>query len=286
MPVIQKFRAEADMVGEWLLAVAHRWKALLTGPALSLVVLVYSLTTTKPIPPRWYVYTMLVGVPVALYMAWRDEYRKLALAGDLASLHEANTRHANEIARLETQLASKDAAVDALRQQNAQLLQNQPRDIPLEQRARIARRLKEGQPSRVIDGKENHIFWPTCIHPLSNAGDTPHLARAFAEILSTSFSPTVDGESPVVSAYSYDDITGVVLMEPIHDVVREEFEEHRQKCIQLVVDAFAAEGIPIARGYSKFRTTEITLVIGRRAAPAPLHGVQVSQPMTEKRVVN
>lgn len=119
MPVLKKIGAEADTFGEWLLAVGRHWRAMLTGPGLSLLLLLYSLRTNKPILPRWYVWTMLVGVPVAFYFAWREEHRKSALSPDLELLYKGN---AQELASLRLQLSRltprglSDSQKDCLRQ--------------------------------------------------------------------------------------------------------------------------------------------------------------------------
>ncbi|HSY50278.1 MAG TPA: hypothetical protein VLC46_15810 [Thermoanaerobaculia bacterium] len=161
-----------------------------------------------------------------------------------------SARQQEEILRLKEELAK-------------QLRDATPRDISPEQRALIAKHLKDNMPT--IRGK---MMGPRRVNvvPLPNPPDAPQFAAAIVSVLSASFDSRMGSpDGPALPyTYSLEDMSGIVLLagESFPDP---EFKEHHKRREQLIVDAFAAGGIEITRRECEFRIRETTLLVGRRA---------------------
>ncbi len=183
-------------IAEFILAVVDHWKGALTSSVLiSVGLTVYQLSTGETLTLKPYLWLLvIVGLPVAVFLAWAEEYRGREKAQNEIDqlrltpvpdgvIYRENIEHRRRITELEKQL--RDAA---------------PRDIPLDQRARIVQRLSADMPT--ING-ENVRPWRVNVVPLSNVTDSNQFARAIIAVLETSFDPEMGGSDSLALAHIY-----------------------------------------------------------------------------------
>src|SRR5579872_3300674 len=85
MPVGRKFAAFADEIAEFLLSVIQHWRGALTGSVvLGVGLTAYQLVTAKPIQLQSYVWAILGGLPIAVFLAWVEQFRR---AEDAVRVH-------------------------------------------------------------------------------------------------------------------------------------------------------------------------------------------------------
>lgn len=79
----------------------HHWLALFAGPVVTVVLLVLDKGLKREIKPKPFVALLLIGIPIAMFLAWRDEYTSAEWRG-------------SDITRLTAQLQDEDARTHAL----------------------------------------------------------------------------------------------------------------------------------------------------------------------------
>jgi len=69
----------------------RHWAGLLSGPTATVILLVWQVFAKTNIPPWVFWLVALTGIPLAGFLAWREEHRKLAAEGD-SELRELASR--------------------------------------------------------------------------------------------------------------------------------------------------------------------------------------------------
>jgi hypothetical protein len=124
MPVARKLVVFLDEIAEFLLAVLHHWKGALTSSVIiSVGLTVYQLATGETLKLQPYLWTLVgVGLPVAIFLAWAEEYRgrnkaqrAIGRPPDFSAVLDTQLRLSNTNADHESQLLRLHSEDDAIR---------------------------------------------------------------------------------------------------------------------------------------------------------------------------
>ncbi len=213
MPFVRKVGTFLDEVLEFLLSVVHHWRGALTSSVvISVGLTVYQLATNEALKLKPYLWTLVgVGLPVAVFLAWAEEYRgrergqleinqlKLAPAPDVSAMQEALMHSRNDTDRQREEIGRLTKQVEILTverpriitpnqiRQIAESLRAWPayRDMPYNRRA-IVFASPQGFDAKNYAGQirlalERGLIWTEEVIDFTH-GDETYLAGEHAEL--------------------------------------------------------------------------------------------------------